>query len=182
MIKGEYQDLSNQAIKNTTSNEQIPSIINTLQELSLPSNSSNQAKIRPSTIPRDYLCLVKSNQFHYYDFYKSKSDILACWPPHYKSTSSLKKDKDDNECCRIFGDTDAKTNYEKGYRLGGYSTCLVNNILYIIGGYLLQSNNNTRNTSNTVSDQISLNDSQSLELIYLLSIALLIFVISPTLF
>lgn len=61
--------------------------------------------IRPSTIPRDHLCYLSLDEFYLYDFYKSKWDVLPSW-------------------CQL-----------SKHRLNGYSTCTINNMLYVLGGY-----------------------------------------------
>jgi hypothetical protein len=86
-------------------------------------NNSLSTSVRPSTLPREYLCLLEADRFQFYDFYKSKWDVLNTWPP--LSSSSVEQNKD------------ATMPSSKCLRLNGYSTCIVNNNLYIIGGHLI---------------------------------------------
>ena len=70
-------------------------------------NENNESIIRPSTIPRDYLCMLNSEKFQFYDFLKSKWDLLPSWPIDNKIDS----------------------------KLNGFSICVNDNKLYVSGGY-----------------------------------------------
>jgi hypothetical protein len=75
--------------------------------------------IRPSTIPREYLCVLQTNHFLLHDFYKSKWDSLISWPPLTNQQPKLSETV-----------------------LNGFSTCIVDNNLYIMGGHLVLKDNN----------------------------------------
>ena len=92
-------------IQQITENTHLDSV-NTIN-----SDTNLTSSIRPSTIPREYLCVLQFDSFQFYDFYKSKWDSLTSWPPNNKNSFNLNN-------------------------LNGYSTCIINNILYILGGYV----------------------------------------------
>ena len=74
--------------------------------------SSQDANIRPSTLPKDYICSLDMDNFDLYDINNLKWDRLVNWPPdELKSQHEFTKQKFD-----------------------GYSVCTVNNVLYVIGG------------------------------------------------
>ena len=50
-----------------------------LNNLCSLSNKANKSNLRPSTIPREYLCSLNLDQFLFYDFYKSKWDTCSKW-------------------------------------------------------------------------------------------------------
>ena len=60
-----------------------------LNNLCSLSNKANKSNLRPSTIPREYLCTLSLDQFLFYDFYKSKWDSCAKWPSLVTQKSSL---------------------------------------------------------------------------------------------
>lgn len=123
--------------------------------------------IRPSTLPRDYICLLSSDQFYYYDIKKSKWDLMSNWPINANITNNISKGSEKSPsvdyCTRdslvsnkliqsfIFGnniDSVAIPNHTNPYpslptenpdftRLNGYSVCAINNVLYVFGGHLI---------------------------------------------
>ena len=126
---------------------QTSSSTNSTDDLNLTAipNNTKLARFRPSTIPRDYLCLLRSNQFQYYDFYKSKWDILGSWPPCLLGTK--REPHQSSEYCNIFANNEELNEVsldepKSRANLGGYSTVLINNILYVTGGYLIDGDSN----------------------------------------
>lgn len=139
-------DLSNFSNKPSPVKEQID-----LKALNCGySNRLNQIRnIRPSTLPREYLCMMSIDQFNLYDFYKSKWDVLTSWPPNSNKVRSKNKfdeihdERGEEEASTklinsslLFSNTPSlMIEIEKKTRLNGYSTCCINNILYVLGGY-----------------------------------------------
>ena len=74
-------------------------------------------KTRPSTVFRDYLCVLNRNKFEIYDFYKSKWSSLPNWPPS-EQTESVAQSVEENRLVK----------------LNAFSTCILNNNLYLTGG------------------------------------------------
>ena len=62
-----------------------------LNNLCSLSNKANKSNLRPSTIPREYLCSLSLEQFLFYDFYKSKWDACPKWPTLVSQKSSLSR-------------------------------------------------------------------------------------------
>lgn len=87
-------------------------------ELTLGDFESSQENIRPSTLPRDYICSLAMNNFDLFDLNKSKWDRLMDWPPG-----------------------ELRSEYEFKPTFDGYSVCTVNNVLYVIGGMSKQLSN-----------------------------------------
>ncbi|RNA28161.1 Kelch 2 [Brachionus plicatilis] len=80
-------------------------------QLALGDFESSQENIRPSTLPKDYICSLAVDNFDLFDVSKSKWDRLVEWPP-----------------------AQLKSEYEFEQMFDGYSVCTVNNVLYVIGG------------------------------------------------
>ena len=122
-------------------------------------NCTNNKKInpRPSTIPREYLCLLNLDLFQFYDFYKSKWDSLNNFPPiinlnnlqHHQNTQVNRKFINNNN------------NNNNKQRLNGYSTCILNNILYVLGGHLINNSDSSNSLISTPSSK-STSESSSL--------------------
>lgn len=76
---------SSNSYTSSSSSSSTSSDILALSELSLNSlcslsNKVNKSNLRPSTIPREYFCSLRLDQFLFYDFYKSKWDACTKWP------------------------------------------------------------------------------------------------------
>lgn len=67
-----------------------------------------------------------------------------------------------NEYKNLFSDSEATNNndLELRYDLKGYSTCLIKNILYVFGGYFIESGISSQNKGH-----LNINDSETLKLI-----------------
>ncbi|CAF0939246.1 unnamed protein product [Brachionus calyciflorus] len=109
--------LKNDKFINEQTKLQIKLYLDKLNDL-LDSNVEN---IRPSTLPRDYLCFLSLNEFNLYDFNKSKWESVSNWPPNY-----IKNISHDN----IFN-----------FNLNGYSVCTINNNVYVLGGLRNEGDN-----------------------------------------
>lgn len=105
--------------------------------------NSMERNIRPSTIPREYLCMLHGDTFQLYDFYKSKWETLTSWPPLLNRSSVA------GAATTGLAYNSSSASFQLGHpesseakprpKLNGFSTCLVNNILYVTGGYLVDS-------------------------------------------
>lgn len=132
-VKSYYCDLT--SLSATTTSREDSNKLGGCEEpgldLDMTATSSLTKTTRPSTIPRDYFCILYVDQFLFYDFYKSKWDNLAetCvidFNTHDKQRVINKTTNTDSSC--LFNT-----------RLNGYSTCCVDNTLYIFGGHLMPS-------------------------------------------
>lgn len=178
-IQSNSQDQSEDIINSALNDPNPQPLATTTTSNTISSNSSSTqtklARFRPSTIPRDYLCLLKGNQFKYYDFYKSKWDILNSWPPPQNPSSKKRTSVQSSDYCNnLFTNTGNNNNSSEALdnedfnvnpcsNLGGYSTVLINNFLYVIGGYSLKSGSSFSSTSGSSSLRLGL-DSQRIEL------------------
>ena len=112
--------------------------------------ASGVNKSRPSTIPREYLCILAYDQFMFFDFYKSKWDNLT-----------------DSTSCSVFNlnanpSSASSTNSMFTKKLNGYSTCCIENILYVMGGYRLLE---TETNQSGHSHQLAASSHSNLELV-----------------
>jgi hypothetical protein len=165
-------------------NLKITSSIHTKNHLMQSSEMSqishtNNKKInpRPSTIPREYLCLLNLDLFQFYDFYKSKWDSLNNFPPIINLNNLQHQHQ--TQVNRKFVNNNNQNNNKQ--RLNGYSTCILNNILYVLGGHLINnpdssyslistpSSKSTSESSSLYSSSTSLspNDSSPMEILSL---------------
>ena len=122
-----------------------------IYETSMGSNEARTSNLRPSTIPREYLCFLSLDQFHFYDFYKSKWDTLSSWPPFSLNNNNSKPcissylHGNANEISSSLSSSSSPSSSSGSLslnvkqRLNGYSTCILNNILYVMGGHLTNS-------------------------------------------
>jgi hypothetical protein len=106
-------------------------------------------KSRPSTIPREYFCVLYLDKFLCYDFYKSKWDDLKNLSPNcvfnmINSSSSTTSSNDSTTNC-VFNSIEP---------LNGYSTCCINNQLYLMGGHSLSKNNNNIESTNLIGELV----------------------------
>jgi len=119
-----------ESLKLANSQIEVNSVKETTSNVNVASATEASNCVRPSTIPREYLCLLKSNQFQFYDFYKSKWDCLSSWPPPFYNSKSIGSNNNNTLFLSHISREDISLTFN------GYSTCIVNNILYVIGGYL----------------------------------------------
>lgn len=130
-----------------------------IYDTSMGSNEARSSNLRPSTIPREYLCFMSLDQFQFYDFYKSKWDTLSSWPPFNLNNNNSKPcissylHGNANEISSSLSSSSSPSSSSGSLslnvkqRLNGYSTCILNNILYVIGGHL--TNNSTAQCSSS---------------------------------
>jgi hypothetical protein len=143
-------------IENLKINSSIHTKNNLLQSSEMNQISySNTKKInpRPSTIPREYLCLLNLDLFQFYDFYKSKWDSLNNFPPIINLNNL--QHQSEAQANRKFNSNNNK------HRLNGYSTCILNNILYVLGGHLINNPDSSYSLISTPSSK-STSESSSL--------------------
>ena len=106
-----FKSINNDELMNLISNDSF--IKENRHFINKALNNNCLLRIRPSTLNRDYLCVLNKNKFEIYDFYKSKWAILPNWPP--------------NET-------------ENSVKLNAFSICIINNNLYLTGGIDLNIN------------------------------------------
>jgi hypothetical protein len=121
-------------------------------KVSSSSVNGGNSKSRPSTIPREYLCMLHTDRFFFFDFYKSKWDSLTdsggggSSPVLNLSSASgvggvvagLSTNGGGGGFVQVAASAVTSSSVLTK-RLNGYSTCLIDNILYVMGGYLIDS-------------------------------------------